>query len=80
MCRWLVWVSGVPVMLEDVVLSPTNSLLVQSFEAGYIPGHVPTHLVDSTASSTQTASASGGTIVSDPEGTLRLHQTQPLNY
>ena len=45
MCRWLVWVSGVPVMLEDVVLSPTNSLLVQSFEAGYIPGHLPTHLV-----------------------------------
>ena len=38
MCRWLVWCSDEPITLEDIVLAPTNSLLQQSFSAGFHPG------------------------------------------
>lgn len=38
MCRWLVWCSSEPILLAEVVLESSNSLLVQSFEAGFHPG------------------------------------------
>ena len=38
MCRWLVWCSSEPICLAEVVLECSNSLLVQSFEAGFHPG------------------------------------------
>lgn len=37
MCRFLVW-CGEPITLAEVVLESSNSLLVQSFEAGFHPG------------------------------------------
>ena len=38
MCRFLVWCSEEPITLAEVVLESSNSLLVQSFEAGFHPG------------------------------------------
>lgn len=38
MCRWLVWCSEEAILLADVVLEASNSLLHQSFNAGYHPG------------------------------------------
>ena len=38
MCRWLVWCGSEPVLLADLVLSPANSLIHQSFSGGFHPG------------------------------------------
>lgn len=38
MCRWLVWCSEDPILLAEIVLEASNSLLHQSFDAGYHPG------------------------------------------
>jgi len=38
MCRWMLWCSGEPIPLADVVLEPSNSLIHQSFNGGYHPG------------------------------------------
>ena len=38
MCRWLVWCSHDSISLSDVILHASNSLMVQSFDAGYHPG------------------------------------------
>ncbi|KAJ1463349.1 nucleophile aminohydrolase [Pelagophyceae sp. CCMP2097] len=37
MCRWLVYCSETPIRLYDLVLSPSNSLVKQSFEGGFHP-------------------------------------------
>ena len=41
MCRWLVWCSEEAILLADVVLEASNSLLTQSFNAGFHPGVCP---------------------------------------
>ena len=38
MCRWLVWCSNEPIVLSELVLDASNSLLQQSYDAGYHPG------------------------------------------
>ena len=38
MCRWLVWCSEDPILLAEIVLEASNSLLRQSFDAGFHPG------------------------------------------
>ena len=38
MCRWLVWCSHDPILLSEIILDAQNSLMVQSYEAGYHPG------------------------------------------
>ena len=41
MCRWLVWCSEEAILLADVVLEASNSLLTQAFNAGFHPGLSP---------------------------------------
>ena len=38
MCRWLVWSSSDPILLSDLLLNPSNSLIHQAFNGGFHPG------------------------------------------
>lgn len=38
MCRWLTFISTKEILLSDLVLKPSNSLVDQSIDASYHPG------------------------------------------
>lgn len=38
MCRWIAYISTNEMLLSDIVLSPSNSLIEQSIDASFLPG------------------------------------------
>lgn len=38
MCRWLVWCSSEPILLSDLLFSPSHALIHQAFNGGFHPG------------------------------------------